>query len=133
MGSNLMMKEKLRGKEQADSHPFGAKEICRQVGISHRQLDYWVLIGVVKPYLERHGAKLFRRFSRQDMHVLQRIKQLTDEGVVVSRAAERIHREMTAGAPADGAADQTGPDGAALPAAEPDPDGAAEGGSNGDG
>jgi len=26
--------------------------------------------------------------------VLQRIKQLIDEGVVVSRAAERVHREM---------------------------------------
>jgi hypothetical protein len=26
--------------------------------------------------------------------LLQRIKQLIDEGVVVSRAAERVHREM---------------------------------------
>ncbi|MBI3621993.1 MAG: MerR family transcriptional regulator [Nitrospirae bacterium] len=76
------------------THPYGAKEVCRAVGISHRQLDYWVLIGVVNPHLERHGAKLFRRFSRLDITVLQRIKQLIDEGVVVSRAAERVHREM---------------------------------------
>jgi DNA-binding transcriptional MerR regulator len=76
------------------SHPYGAKEICQSVGISHRQLDYWVLIGVVTPYLERHGAKLFRRFSLGDVAVLRRIKLLIDEGVVVSRAAERVHREM---------------------------------------
>jgi DNA-binding transcriptional MerR regulator len=76
------------------SHPYGAKEICQSVGISHRQLDYWVLIGVVTPHLERHGAKLFRRFSRDDVAVLLRIKELIDEGVVVSRAAERVHREM---------------------------------------
>lgn len=75
-------------------HPFGAKEVCQAVGISHRQLDYWVLIGVVTPHLERHGAKLFRRFSRHDVAILQRIKELIDEGVVVSRAAERVHREM---------------------------------------
>jgi len=76
------------------SHRYGAKDVCKAVGISHRQLDYWVLIGVVSPHLERHGAKLFRRFSRQDVTVLLRIKQLIDEGVVVSRAAERVHREM---------------------------------------
>ena len=80
------------------NHPYGAKEVCQAVGISHRQLDYWVLIGVVTPHLERHGAKLFRRFSRRDVTVLQRIKQLIDEGVVVSRAAERVHREMAASA-----------------------------------
>jgi MerR HTH family regulatory protein len=75
-------------------HRYGAKDVCKAVGISHRQLDYWVLIGVVSPHLERHGAKLFRRFSRQDVTVLLRIKQLIDEGVVVSRAAERVHREL---------------------------------------
>jgi hypothetical protein len=80
--------------EEPHPHPYGAKEICRLVGISHRQLDYWVLIGVVRPYLERHGAKLFRRFSQQDAQLLQRIKRLIDEGVVVSRAAERVRREM---------------------------------------
>jgi DNA-binding transcriptional MerR regulator len=85
--------KKPRGATQS-SHPYGAKEICHTVGISHRQLDYWVLIGVVTPHLERHGAKLFRRFSQHDVAVLVRIKQLIDEGVVVSRAAERVRREM---------------------------------------
>ena len=84
---------KSRAKEESH-HPYGAKEICRLVGISHRQLDYWVLIGVVNPYLERHGAKLFRRFSQQDVQMLQQVKQLIDEGVVISRAAERVRRDM---------------------------------------
>ncbi|HUJ78693.1 MAG TPA: MerR family transcriptional regulator [Nitrospiria bacterium] len=90
------------------SHPYGAKEICQAVGISHRQLDYWVLIGVVTPHLERHGAKLFRRFSRHDVTVLQRIKHLIDEGVVVSRAAERVHREMGQGTALDSAPSNDG-------------------------
>jgi len=91
------MRTEHDGKNPAttqQSHPYGAKEICQAVGISHRQLDYWVLIGVVTPHLERHGIKWFRRFSRHDVVVLLRIKQLIDEGVVVSRAAERVHREM---------------------------------------
>jgi hypothetical protein len=109
---------KSKGTSQ-HPHPFGAKEVCQAVGISHRQLDYWVLIGVVTPHLERHGAKLFRRFSRHDVAILQRIKKLIDEGVVVSRASERVHREMgremaTAGDAArsgGSAASSTGTDG----------------------
>jgi hypothetical protein len=81
-------------EDRMNHPPYGAKEICQAVGISHRQLDYWVLIGVVTPQLERHGVKLFRRFSQQDLTTLRRIKELIDEGVVVSRAAERVHREM---------------------------------------
>lgn len=91
------MRDEFNIKNRAtaqQNHPYGAKEICQTIGISHRQLDYWVLIGVVTPHLERHGAKLFRRFSRDDVTVLRRIKQLIDEGVVVSRAAERVYREM---------------------------------------
>ncbi|HXZ24761.1 MAG TPA: MerR family transcriptional regulator [Nitrospiria bacterium] len=87
------LEKKPVGAAQSN-HPYGAKEICQTVGISHRQLDYWVLIGVVTPHLERHGAKLFRRFNQRDVAVLLRIKQLIDEGVVVSRAAERVRREM---------------------------------------
>jgi len=112
---------KPRAMDESHPHPYGAKEICRLVGISHRQLDYWVLIGVVRPYLERHGAKLFRRFSQQDAQLLQRIKQLIDEGVVVSRAAERVRREM-GGQPA-----RSAPDSAPLPAGDPEADHSTDG------
>ena len=103
-----MFENGTTGRPAAD-YPYGAKEICRLVGISHRQLDYWVLIGVVKPYQERHGAKLFRRFSEQDLRLLQRIKQLTDEGVVISRAAERVRRELALHAASRGQAGSDDP------------------------
>ena len=72
------------------NHRYGAKEICHLVGISARQLEYWVLIGVVVPRLERHGAKVFKKFSLKDVEILQRVKDLTNEGVLVSRAAQRV-------------------------------------------
>ena len=62
------------------------------VGISARQLEYWVLIGVVAPKLERHGAKVFKKFSRKDLELLQQVKGLTDEGVLVSRAADKVRQ-----------------------------------------
>ena len=72
---------------------YGANEVCKRVGLSPRQLEYWVLIGVVRPISERHGTKIFRRFSEQYVRVLKRVKAMTDEGFLVSRAAEKIRGE----------------------------------------
>ncbi len=72
---------------------YGANEVCKRVGLSPRQLEYWVLIGVVSPEFERHGAKSFRRFTEQDLHILKRIKAMTDEGFLVSRAAQKVREE----------------------------------------
>jgi DNA-binding transcriptional MerR regulator len=71
---------------------YGTAEVCRRIGISARQLEYWVLIGVVTPRGERHGSKLFKRYSDNDLWILKSVKDLTDEGFLVSRAVERLRR-----------------------------------------
>ena len=82
----------MESSMRREDHRFGTKEICGLVGISARQLEYWVLIGVVTPKLERHGAKVFKKFSQKDVELLQRVKDLTDEGVLVSRAADKVRQ-----------------------------------------
>ena len=72
---------------------FGSQHVCRVLEISTRQLEYWVLIGVVRPLLEPHGKKLFRRFTREDIQFLRQVKALTDEGFLVSKAAEKIRAQ----------------------------------------
>jgi DNA-binding transcriptional MerR regulator len=72
---------------------YGPNEVCRRVGLSPRQLEYWVLIGVVTPVIERHGTKLFRRFTDHEVRLLKRVKALTDEGFLVSRAADKVRQE----------------------------------------
>ena len=74
---------------------FGPKEICRLLNLSHRQLDYWVLIGVVSPILEPHGKKVFKRFTRKDLHFLKEVKVLTDEGFLVSKAAQKVRESWS--------------------------------------
>ncbi|MBI3610102.1 MAG: MerR family transcriptional regulator [Nitrospirae bacterium] len=71
---------------------YGTSEVCRQVGISLRQLEYWILIGIVAPHLEQHGLKFFKRFSEQDLEILKQVKLLTDEGFLVSRALDKVKK-----------------------------------------
>jgi len=73
-----------------DAHQYRPKEVCRRLSLSYRQLEYWVLIGVVSPVFEAHGKKRFQKFSDADLEFLKAVKTLTDEGYLVSRAAEKI-------------------------------------------
>jgi len=72
---------------------YGTAQVCRQVGITSRQLEYWILIGIVVPQLEQHGLKFFKRFTETDIEVLKQVKLLTDEGFLVSRALERVRKD----------------------------------------
>jgi DNA-binding transcriptional MerR regulator len=73
---------------------YGPKTVCRSVGISQRQLGYWTLIGVIKPTKQTHGSKIFNRFTDLDVETLRKVKELTEEGFFVSKAAEKVHKEI---------------------------------------
>jgi len=81
---------------------LGPKEVCRLLNLSHRQLDYWVLIGVVKPLLEPHGKKIFKRFTDEDLSFLKEVKTLTDEGFLVSKAAQKVRESWSKRTEQDG-------------------------------
>ncbi|HEY5648765.1 MAG TPA: MerR family transcriptional regulator [Nitrospiria bacterium] len=76
---------------------FGPKEVCHRVGISSRQLNYWKLIGVVKPRRELHGTKVFHRYTEKDLEMIMAVKKLTEAGYMVSKAAEQIKAALARG------------------------------------
>lgn len=71
---------------------YGPKAVCQSVGISQRQLGYWGMIGVIKPMKQMHGAKVFNRYTEEDVETLKKVKKLIEEGFFVSKAAEKINK-----------------------------------------
>jgi len=76
---------------------YSPKEICRQAKISARQLGYWKLIGIVRPGQELHGTRIFYRYTERDLELLQAVQKLTEQGYLVSKAAERIKAALAGG------------------------------------
>ena len=76
---------------------YGPKEICQRANITARQLGYWKLIGVVRPRQELHGSKVFHRYTDWDLEVLNAVKKLTQEGYLVSKAADKIKAALASG------------------------------------
>ena len=74
---------------------FRVPDVCRIVGISYRQLDYWARTELVTPSIrDARGSGTQRLYSFQDLVSLKVIKKLLDTGVSLQRvrkAVEHLH------------------------------------------
>ena len=70
---------------------YSGQEVCRVVGITYRQLDYWARTELVRPSLaDARGSGTQRRYSYQDLVRLKVVKSLLDAGVKLQAARSAI-------------------------------------------
>ena len=61
---------------------YGGPQVCKIVGISYRQLDYWARTNLLRPSLaDAAGSGTQRRYSYRDLVALKVIKSLLDAGI----------------------------------------------------
>lgn len=78
-------------RRAAAEHGFRGPTVCRLVGITYRQLDYWARTGLVTPSVRAaDGSGSQRRYSFGDVVELRIIKRLLDAGVSLQRIREAI-------------------------------------------
>jgi DNA-binding transcriptional MerR regulator len=66
---------------------YGSVATARRVGISLRQLYYWVnVLRAVRPEVRRHGRRRFRHFTDRDLRTLRAIARLLDRGYTLRAA-----------------------------------------------
>jgi DNA-binding transcriptional MerR regulator len=75
----------------ADGEGYRVPDVCRIVGISYRQLDYWARTGLVMPSVrEAGGSGTQRLYSFRDLVQLRVIKKLIDAGISLQRVRKAI-------------------------------------------
>jgi DNA-binding transcriptional MerR regulator len=81
-----------------DNEGYRGPQVCKIVGITYRQLDYWARTDLLKPSIsEAKGSGTQRRYSYTDLLQLKVIKQLLDAGVSLQsarRAIETLHNAL---------------------------------------
>jgi DNA-binding transcriptional MerR regulator len=66
-------------------------QVCKVVGITYRQLDYWDRTDLLKPSLANaRGSGTQRRYSYRDLVQLTIIKRLLDAGVKLQTARKAV-------------------------------------------
>ena len=75
----------------ADSDGYRVPEVCKLVGITYRQLDYWARTGLVNPSVrEAGGSGTQRLYSFRDLVQLKVIKKLLDAGVSLQNVRKAV-------------------------------------------
>ncbi|HEX8100523.1 MAG TPA: MerR family transcriptional regulator [Actinomycetota bacterium] len=75
----------------SDSEGYRVPDVCKLVGISYRQLDYWARTGLVTPSIrEAGGSGTQRLYSFRDLVQLKVIKKLLDAGVSLQNVRKAV-------------------------------------------
>ena len=70
---------------------FRGSQVCKLVGITYRQLDYWARTGLLRPSIaEAEGSGTQRRYSYGDVLELKVIKRLLDAGLKLQQARQAV-------------------------------------------
>lgn len=70
---------------------FRGPQVCRLVGISYRQLDYWARTGLLTPSVaSARGSGTQRLYSYRDVLEIKVIKRLLDAGVSLKMARKAV-------------------------------------------
>ena len=70
---------------------FRGPQVCKIVGITYRQLDYWARTNLIRPSIaDAHGSGTHRRYSYRDLVELKVIKRLLDAGVSLQSARRAV-------------------------------------------
>ncbi|MEY2569335.1 MAG: hypothetical protein QOE35_3864 [Actinomycetota bacterium] len=79
---------------------YRGPQVCKIVGITYRQLDYWARTDLLNPSIsEARGSGTQRRYSYGDLLELKVIKRLLDGGVSLQsarRAIQTLHDNLGA-------------------------------------
>ena len=77
---------------------YRGPQVCKIVGITYRQLDYWARTDLLRPSVsEAKGSGTQRRYSYGDLLELKVIKRLLDAGVSLQsarRAINTLHQNL---------------------------------------
>ena len=79
-------------------HGFRSPQVCKVVGITYRQLDYWDRTGLLGPSLQvAAGSGTQRLYTFQDIVTLRVVKRLKDAGTSLHKirsAFEQLELEV---------------------------------------
>src|SRR3954452_13442124 len=79
------------GFQDAVQDGFRGPQVCKIVGITYRQLDYWARTELVRPsVMDANGSGTQRLYSYRDLVELKVIKHMLDAGISLQSARKAV-------------------------------------------
>ena len=78
-------------EQGSDLTGYRGPQVCKIVGITYRQLDYWARTDLVRPsVMDANGSGTQRLYSFRDLLELKLIKQMLDAGLALQSARKAV-------------------------------------------
>ena len=91
MADNQVAGTGASGTNAPPDEGFRGAQVCKVVGITYRQLDYWARTGLLRPSItDATGSGSQRRYSYGDVLELKVIKRLLDAGLKLQQARQAV-------------------------------------------
>lgn len=91
MSKSLAHEELLHNGADIKQAGYRAPQVCKLVGITYRQLDYWARTDLLKPSLQSaRGSGSQRLYSFTDVVQLKVVKRLLDAGMSLKKIREAV-------------------------------------------
>lgn len=85
------MSDQRVGPDAGENGGFRAPQVCKLVGITYRQLDYWARTKLIRPSVQpATGSGSQRLYSFSDIIQLKVVKRLLDAGMSLKRIRQAI-------------------------------------------
>ncbi len=79
------------GPQPGSEKGYRGPQVCKIVGITYRQLDYWARTDLVRPsVMDANGSGTQRLYSFRDLLELKVIKQMLDAGISLQSARKAV-------------------------------------------
>ena len=77
--------------DDSTTRGYRAPQVCKIVGITYRQLDYWARTDLITPSLQTaHGSGSQRRYAFTDVVQLKVVKRLLDAGMSLKKIRQAM-------------------------------------------
>lgn len=72
-------------------HRLSSRALCREAGITYRQLDHWTGLGLFSGCLDPSpGSGALRSYSEADVALARRVRLLREAGLPLDRIAAAV-------------------------------------------
>ena len=72
---------------------LSTSDVIKKTGVTLRQLYYWEKSGLIQPRYEKFGLRMYRRYRKEDIQLIDNIIKYLKEGYNLQTAAKKAKSE----------------------------------------
>ena len=80
---------------EGNSDIYSTSSVIQETGATLRQLYYWEKLGLIHPQYDKFGLRMYRRYVRKDIELINKIISYLKEGYNLQTAGKKAIKDFS--------------------------------------